>query len=356
MNLQLDRFGQLNENRKLAKPPEFHFTVSAIQKYPAAYTKYFNDHFGFRKWLVTGNFLLKHQLLGVSPSSQVIVGKDGWLFYTGEGEVNDSRAITRFEGERLEHWARSLEMKRVWLEKQGIHYLFVIAPNKSTVYREFMPDSHNRVREKTGIDDLIDYLRANTRVAVVDVRPALQAAKTTERLYHRTDTHWNDYGAFIAYQEIMKQLVRWYPSLKMHTLDEFEVSRSVGAGADLAGLIGGSDHLAEEYVKLRPRGKYSLPLAEINDEAKSPVSVEHAGTAPLRALFFRDSFFSWVTPFLADHFAYSCYYWKYWNSATPIEEMLAVTRPNIVIEEIAERRLTSGMADFVGAPPAWRAP
>ena len=32
-----------------------------------------------------------------------------------------------------------------------------------------------------------------------------------ERLYHLTDTHWNDRGAFVAYQQVMTQSARRWP-------------------------------------------------------------------------------------------------------------------------------------------------
>jgi hypothetical protein len=58
-----------------------------------------------------------------------------------------------------------------------------------------------------------------------------------------------------------------------------------------------------------------------------------------------------VAPFFAEHFSYSRYYWQYWDSQTPIEEILSITKPDIVIEEIVERFVKTKMADFVASPP-----
>jgi hypothetical protein len=70
-----------------------------------------------------------------------------------------------------------------------------------------------------------------------------------------------------------------------------------------------------------------------------------------RALVFRDSFFSSVAPFFAGHFHFSRYYWDYWNSGTPMEEMVRSAKPDIVIEEVAERSVKFFQKDLLSKKP-----
>jgi len=353
MVMKLDRFKYLNENRELAKSPQFSFTFSGIQKFPVAYTNYFNDHFGFRNSLVRVNFIMRHNLLRISPSKQVIIGKNGWLFYTGEGEIEDYRGITKYDDKTLEKWARTLEMKRIWLEKQGIRYLFVVAPNKSTIYGEFLPDSYNRVREKTGLDELVEYLKKHTQVKVVDIRNALFEEKSKGRVYQKKDTHWNEYGGFIAYRQIIKPIIEWFPTSRMQTFDDYHIEKKMGGGGDITYMIGGTEFIKEEHIKFKPKDNHSLSIEGINDITKSPVTVQHDNSSLPRALIFRDSYFTWVAPFLAEHFQVSKFYWQYWNSLTPIEEMINDQKPDIVIEEIVERLVKTRMTDFTATPPVF---
>ena len=347
MWLKLDRFKQLHENRQLAKPPPLGFTTV----FRSAYTRYFNDHFGFRSSLVRANFIFRHYFLGVSPSNRVVFGKNGWLFYTGDREIEDFRGITKYDAKTLEKWAKTLEMKRIWLEKRGIRYLFIVPPNKSSIYGEFLPDSYNRVRESTALDELFEYLKMHTRVKVVDFRQALLAAKSKERVYHRTNTHWNEYGAFIAYRQIMKPVVQWFPSLRIQTVDDYLIEKKIGGGGDLADMMGGTEYIKEEYINLKPLDNNLFKIEDIDDIAKSPITFEQNDSSFPRALIFRDSFFSSVAPFLAGHFQHSKYYWQNWNTSTPIEEIVRSQKPDIVIEEIVERLVKTQMADFVGNPP-----
>lgn len=348
MCLNLDRSYQLNENRKLANLPQLGFRGGLLSEYE----KYFNDHFGFRNSLETANFMIRYYLLGSSPSKQVIIGKSGWLFYNDDGEIEDYRGITKYDDKTLEKWAISLEMKRRWLEKRGARYLFVVAPNKSSIYGEFLPDSYNRVRERTGLDELVEYLKDHTKVEVVDIRQALLAAKLKERVYHRTDTHWNEYGAFVAYRQIMKPVVEWFPSLRMQNLDYYLIEKKIGLGGDLAKLVDGEDFLKEERIYFKHLDNQSLIIEDIDNRDKSPVTfIQKDSSALPRALIFRDSFFTNIAPFIAAHFQSSKYYYTNWDTWTPIEEIANLQKPDIVIEEIVERYVKIQMADFVSNPP-----
>ena len=62
----------------------------------------------------------------------------------------------------------------------------------------------------------------------MDVRPALIAAKSSGILYYRTDTHWNDWGAFIAYQQIIAQVQKLLPQwhIVAQTRDDFAAGKS----------------------------------------------------------------------------------------------------------------------------------
>jgi alginate O-acetyltransferase complex protein AlgJ len=89
MLFKLDSFPHLNENRELSPLPVFRLGLAEIAGFPVAFQAYFNDHFGFRNTLIRLNYLIKQKLLGVSPSMQVNIGQQGWLYYTGEGSVDN---------------------------------------------------------------------------------------------------------------------------------------------------------------------------------------------------------------------------------------------------------------------------
>ena len=84
--------------------------------------------------------------------------------------------------------------------------MFVLAPDKHWIYPDRMPRGINRKINPPRFDQLVQHLRHSSTVNLVDIRDGLAAAASGERLYHLTDTHWNDRGAFIAYQQVMARI------------------------------------------------------------------------------------------------------------------------------------------------------
>lgn len=343
---RIDPFSYHNENRKLAERPTIPRSLESLQKFPKEFQSYFNDNFGFRNLLVRGNYFIKYRLLGVSPSSQVLIGKNGWLFNTGDGEIEDYRRITRFTEEQLRRWTLNLELKKMWLEQQGIRYLLVVAPNKSTIYPEFLPDSYSRVRDVSAIDEFLEYVRKKTHVDVIDLREKLTSAKSTETVYFKTDTHWNNYGAFVAYSEIIKPIATWFPKLIPLKFDDFSIEKKREASGDLAGMIGGLEFLSDDQYNFTPKKTFTTTLVEKNKKQRDPFTIEKNDNRLPRAVIFRDSFFTALVPFIAENFRGSRYYWQRWDAQTPMVEIIGRHRPDIVIEEVVERNFKSEQNDF----------
>lgn len=351
----LDPFFRHIENRILAERPALSFSSAELQKFPGAFQAYFNDNFGFRKLLVRGSYFLKSRLLGTSPSNLVIIGKNDWLFYTGEGEVEDCRRITHFTDEQLHRWTQNFELKKMWLESQGIRYLLVIAPNKSTVYPEHLPDALTRVRAVSGIDEFADYLKKNSQVAIVDLREKLIKEKTTDDLYYKTDTHWNNYGAFHAYSEMIRPIVSWFPEITPLKLDDFSIDKKRGAAGDLAGMIGGTEFLSDDQFELTPKKPFTATIVEKNENINDPFTMKKSNDKLPNAIIFRDSFFTAMVPLVAESFNSSRYYWQRWDTKIPMADVIERYHPDIVIEEVVERIFKFDQNDFAKPLPVYMA-
>jgi alginate O-acetyltransferase complex protein AlgJ len=343
--LGLDVAG-LAENRKRTPRPELTLQRRALAKFPGRFEAYFNDSFGLRSWLIRGNNLAKVALLGVSTSSKVIIGKRGWLFYGIDGAVDDlhhSRPLTQ---EALRAWAEPLEERREWLARRGIHYLVMFAPNKHTIYPELIPGRYKTgiVARETRYDQLAEYLRAHTQVELVDLRTPLLKAKSQGRLYFRRDTHWNDRGAFVAYETIIGALSHWFPNLQPMPRSAFRQVGIVRPDPDLSIMLGLADDLPDQDYVLKPtlarharqaEPGLGLDATAVTSPEKVPVARESPDPSLPRAVIFRDSFTSALIPFLSEHFARSLYVWHCGFDPAIIER----EHPQVVIEETVERML-----------------
>lgn len=353
----VDRAPAGGENRELAPWPRVGWDAGTLRAWPGAAARYFEDHFAFRARLVRWQAVLRLEWLGVSPSTEVLVGRDGWLFYSADGGLDDFASAVPFSREDLETWRQTLQHTSDWLKGQGVAYLFVLAPDKHAVYPEFMPAGVRRVGAGTRTDALVRYLRDHSTVAVLDLRPALLEAKPRERLYHRTDTHWNDRGAFVAYQQVMERLAALSPPVERPRLvaqprSAFEQRTFVEPGMDLAGMLGLTDRMREEDLRLTragtPRWRVVAPERPDPHGIEPRLITEHEDATRPRAIVLRDSFGSALIPFLSEHFSRAVYLWQYnLEPALVLEE-----RPDVVVQEVVGRRLTSLLPyDAVAALP-----
>ena len=348
------------ENRDLAPPPELAPTWSAIAAVPAGFTSYFQDHFAFRSRLVRWQAAFRLLVLRVSPSPTVIRGKDGWLFYGDDGALEDYLNQSPLSPADLDKWATTLQHTQDWLAARGITYLFVIVPDKHTVYPEFMPDTIRRTSTTSRTDQLVAHLRAQTTVPALDLRPAILAAKRDARIYHRTDSHWNDLGALVGAQAILARVNEVtggrLPGLAPDDRRDFERRDRRTPGLDLTTMLGLESWVNEDDIRLDPKRRGARvvePATPDPDNIEGRLATEHVRRDLPRAVVFRDSFGSALVPFLSEHFSRALYLWEY--DVDP--RVTAEERPQVVIQEWAGRRLSTRLPyDTLTAPAPERAP
>lgn len=308
------------EYRTLSNLPEFKW--NALSEYPKKFEKYFNDHFGFRNLLIRYHALFKVKLspLPVSPSKKVIAGQNGWYFYNsdeiGDGFLTkDWRGLIQYTDRELETIKSRIDQYYSYFEKQGIPFLIVIAPNKSTIYPEFMPKDITRVNPRTRMDQVIEYLETHSKYQILDVRPALSEAKKTYLTHYKTGTHWNNFGGFIAYQEIMKKFAESNPEFKPFDLSDFEIEIIPEKGRGLARMMGLGDQMRDEQISFKL--KSSAPKPKLFS----------------RLILYSDSYFEFFLPFFLQHFDRVR---RVKSGTIPIPAKYE-QKPDAVILEVAER-------------------
>jgi alginate O-acetyltransferase complex protein AlgJ len=326
------------ENRELAAFPHVAGTWTSIAELPANLGLWFDDHFGLRSTFIRWYGESRLFVFGVSPSAAVVKGRDGWFFYGDDMSIEDYVNIETMSPPAVDNWRAAVLRARDWLHARGIPYVFTIAPDKHVIYSEAMPSTLTRLGEVSRTDQLLTALQ-DTGLAV-DVRPRLFEAKTRERIYQQTDTHWNDRGALVAYQQIIGAVRARVPATPpaWTRADFAPVDRTV-EGLDLAAMMGLKRVLRETDMALVPR------------RARRARVVEPAGAGPTaeegrliteiddrslpRAVIFRDSFVSRLVPFLSEHFSRAVYLWQNDFDANVVTQ----EHPDVVIQEIVGRHL-----------------
>jgi len=332
----LDHSTLPRENRVLAQFPKLRPGLAGQKEFIAGLEACFNDHFGWRNRLI---HLHRRLQLGLfpetsGPSPRVIVGRNGWFFLNDGNAIKNYQGVLPFSPQDLLDWQALLEQRRDWLAQLGIKYIFVVAPDKQSVYSEQLPEWMKRVRPDTRLDQFFAHMRAHSTVEVLDLRPALRAARTIAPTYYQTDLHWNYFGGYVACQEIVKNLSKQLPGLQPLPLASFKLENkpivkgflAEWADADVnencaVVLIPGPD-LPRLEMSCKPIA-YALTNVDFTKNPKAQGNVIVLG----------DSFKNALSPFLGYHFGRVNYYSRFPLS----EKWIKQETPDIVISVMREQ-------------------
>src|SRR5256885_7524436 len=182
---------------------------------------------------------------------------------------------------------------------------------------------------------------------IIDPRRALNSAKAhlPVPVYYKTDTHWNQLGAFIAYQTVVEKLqsMRIIGRPELASLDRFEIHAAPFAGGDLAvRMLAAPWRYPDDQVHLRARQEE--PAVSLTEGPDRTVLVNPRGTG--RMLMQGDSFAPPVAALLARHFAQVDLLLK--PSWPPIVdgELITAYSADVTLIEIVER----GLPELLAAP------
>lgn len=288
-------------------------------------TDSFDDQFGFRPILVKASSEVKLNLFRSSTNDLVALGKDGWLFYRSDDTFLDDIGANNFSPSELAAIRKNLQQTKDYLTGRGIKSYFLIAPKPQDVYAEYLPDY---------------YHPGNTRLKQLQnqfINPTntLRNSKNLGQLYYKYDTHWNYLGAYVAYRELMKQM-----RITPLGPEDFNLTYQPSQHKDLAILLGVSDFLSESEPILtpkKPESHQTSPLCsniyaqclEVTTKANIPKTN--------RVLVYRDSFGTFLIPYISETFSDVHYIWRLPPHPTDVIEQ---EKPDIVIFEMTERDLS----------------
>lgn len=319
------------ENRALKEKPEF--SIETIGSYPQEYEAYYDDNLPLKNFFIKINSYVKYELLNMSPQKYVIKGQDDWLFYDSMHKedadtIADYKGMNHYSQEELEHIKSRLLEKRDYLESQGIEFYVLIAPNKSRIYSQYMPDYYYKA-EKSKTDVLVEYLQEETDIQVVYPKEVLLTESERYQTYFKLDTHWNEIGGYIATQELMRAIQLDYTAPE---LNELKITTNPITYGDLAGMISVNGWVEDtSFVVDGYREDITVNLIEQEGIRLNRFESDNDNNKKL--LMFRDSFATAMIPYINKEFTESIFLWSHEFDKSLIE----VEKPDVVVIEVVER-------------------
>ena len=200
------------ENRNKNQFPSFSF--AHFSKFLPGIIAYVDDNFGGRETLIALNTALKTNVFETKViGDKVISGKDNWLFYNAKFIKSYNVNSTPFTEAELKDFAINQLYLQAWLKLQHIDYYFFLPPSAMSIYPEMLPSWYKKCNKYTKREQIIHYLKKHTNIPLIVVDDYLKSKKKYHQLYYKSDSHWNYFGAFYAYEYLIKQLKTKYPSI-----------------------------------------------------------------------------------------------------------------------------------------------
>lgn len=298
--------------------------------YPSQMSDYVASRFAFRGELVTAWSALNAALLRTSAQEQLILGRDGWLFFS---ETLDDYMGLGLSDVLLQSAANNLALMQEYVESRGADLVFTVAPNKNSLYPQFMPRRYAEGSESSNAVRLGALLRERG-VRYADLFSAFEGC---EPLYFAGDSHWTSQGAALAADCILACAGR-------------------ESGYFDSGFSPGEEHLGDLYEMLYP----ALPANErdltpalsfgyecLGDPAGGNamnISTENA-SASGSLLCYRDSFGVALYPYLAQSYGEARF------SRAAVYDLCSAGDADTVVIELVERNIEY-LVDYAPRFPA----
>jgi len=298
-----------------------------------------------KNWAATVKNTVLLKTLGMSGEEQVVLGKEGWLYYSETvGDYDGTAALT--ETETAEVVRKIAELKE-YAASNGADFVFLCVPDKNAVYPEYMPGNVSR-SENLRNCELISARLSEAGIQAPDLLAVFSTVKQVSAfshlLYYRTDTHWNPAGAAVA-SNILLDALKGTDSI--YNLAGLKFTEETVPAGDLYRILFPLKQGYETAPAAAYSFSYSYTFPQVPSESLMDVVIvtenpEQQG----KLLCYRDSFGSGLIPWLSEQFAEATYI----RGNAPYDfTRIGTDSPDCVIFEIAERNLRYILeGDFIG--------
>lgn len=334
-----------SENRKLAEKPEF--DSSTIISYSDDYESYYNDNLPFRGIIRNLWTKFNFYILNESTTTQVLVGKNEgskestWLFYQENHDGNpikEVQGVYDFTAEEVFQIEDAIDKNMEELAKRNIEVYYTFIPNKATLYKEKLPDNITIFDQDTRVDRLIKYLEDKNTKNIINLKNYLLEAKKNGQVYHKQDTHWNEFGAFVGYKAISQTIAK---DSEINYNFEVQFPEEKLSDLDLIQMSGIKDILKDVEPKVIYQEDVEFTGMVLQTE--NEIAITECETAPVdkTIMIVGDSFRKAMIPYFAKNFKkviflHRCDYGPY---------MLDAYAPDIIVCQFLERYVNT-LAEF----------
>ncbi|MFZ4520881.1 MAG: alginate O-acetyltransferase AlgX-related protein [Bacteroidales bacterium] len=300
---------------------------------------YYSEMAGFKEFLLPVFMSIKNHIFNVSPyPGKVVYGREGWLFLGDDNSkvISESKGLINFTDKELNKILINMLNVNEYCRQRNIQFYMAFAPDKSDIYGNLLPIF--KTDRPTKLDQVTSCL-SKSGIKIINLGRDFGKYKD-RRLYLKTNSHWNQFGMFIGYQSLMKEIQFDFSKVTILNIEQFVLDTIQKDEEDLTRMI--SLKRIDQEVLLTPKYR-SISSVEKNKitipkgYTLNPKLFEHRFSKLNRnykALVFHDSFFEFISKFMKENFKESVFLYSSFNYRLIDDE-----KPDIIIYELAGREV-----------------
>lgn len=171
---------------------------------------FLKDHIGFREDILLFYRNAIYRLFNVFDHPVYKPGKNGHLYMTSTLALEACQSL--YEDADVEHIRNRLGVLHQYLQKKGIHFLFVHVPMKQNVYPEFVPAYYGK-KERPMFGEALEQSLKNSGIPCLFTLDALLRQKAIAPTHNKKfdPAHFNAVGAFAVHEAIAHKMKEFYP-------------------------------------------------------------------------------------------------------------------------------------------------
>lgn len=200
-----------NENRVLSPFPSLSLSNIFGGSFDDQFESWFTDHFVSRDTWIQTKAMTKI-IVGSNENNSVYIGKDGHLI--GSFIDSDSKAIQT-----------NTDSINAFAEDIGKNVNVLLVPGAAYGDSQYLPSGSYNLDQEQMIQDIYALMPKQNNIDICDKLKGQDA-------YFKTDHHWNEIGAYAAYQSICSSVLNTQPQTFTYTKvsDDFKGTMYSKAG------------------------------------------------------------------------------------------------------------------------------
>lgn len=318
---------ELNENKAGAKLPTWTSNIPVLAKETR---RYYLDNFGFKKVSFLFYAYVKSTILNENPlPNRVVEGKEGWFFLGDFAQnvfSNNSGAKTIMPQEKV-FLEKNINSYFENSKSAGIPFYMVVCPDKHQIYNEFLPF---KLSDRISKFDAVLKSLSDKDKRLVLLQEELLKRKREDKIYFKTDSHWNDLGAFYGFNALIEKMQIDFPALRTLSVAEFNFNTKMVGRKDLTNMI--NHDAKEEVLELTPKNSNDTQQNSFYNGVR--VRKFFNPEKKLKVVVFHDSYSFALMKYFVATFKESVFVKSY-----PNYELIENEKPDIVILEMVNRKL-----------------